>query len=472
MSSMHKKGTSRDVNGQAFTKLTKVETIPDPDIYDITYVDISPSEGSSSPLSKSPWSVQVDPSAVDSPYHSVKATTETTKEKPTNHSPNILMGSLVREEGHIYSLATSGDLLYTGSDSKNIRVWKNHVEFASFKSNSGLVKAIVLAGDKIFTGHQDGKIRVWKAASKESNVHRRVGTMPNLLDYIRNSIGPSSYFNFTRRNRSSAAVGFRHLDAISCLALSEDKRLLYSGSWDKTFKVWRVSDLRCLESVNAHEDAVNAVVSGFDGLVFTGSADGTVKVWRREDQAKETKHFFSETLLKQDCAVTAIAVDQNATLVYCGSSDGTVNFWERENNMKNGGVLKGHKLAVLCLVAAGNLMFSGSADLGIRVWRRPEGGCGEHVCLSVLTGHAGPVKCLAVERDQESASGERRWIVYSGSLDRSVKMWRVSESSPPMVNQDFRLPDQFGGGGGGGGCPSELTAAPSFSAQGKISPKK
>ncbi|CAN8278574.1 unnamed protein product [Cochlearia groenlandica] len=433
----HKKASSRDT-----TKLKRVETDPDPDIYDITYVDLSPSDGSSSPLSKSPWSVQIDtdiePPSTHS-YEKPKSTTKTTsKDESNTSSPNILLGSIVREEGHIYSLATSGDLLYTGSDSKNIRVWKSHVEFSSFKSNSGLVKAIVIAGDKIFTGHQDGKIRVWKASSSskdQSNLYRRVGTMPNLRDYIRNSMAPSSYFGFARRNRTStSSQGFRHVDAISCLALSEDKRLLYSGSWDKTFKVWRVTDLRCLESVNAHEDAINAVVSGFDGLVFTGSADGTVKVWRREDQAKETKHFFSETLLKQDCAVTAIAVDQGATLVYCGSSDGTVNFWERDNSMKNGGVLKGHKLAVLCLVAAGNLLFSGSADLVIRVWRRPErgGGGGEHVCISVLTGHAGPVKCLAVERDQETVSGERRWIVYSGSLDRSVKMWRVSENSPPV----------------------------------------
>ncbi|KAI7992311.1 Protein JINGUBANG [Camellia lanceoleosa] len=48
------------------------------------------------------------------------------------------MGSLVREEGHIYSLATSGDLLYTGSDRKNIRVWKTHKEFFGFKLNNSL----------------------------------------------------------------------------------------------------------------------------------------------------------------------------------------------------------------------------------------------------------------------------------------------------------------------------------------------
>ena len=460
--------SSKDPNSQKFTKLKKVETDPDPDLYDITYVDVTPSESCSSPLSKSPWSVQVDPNLIEPPRSSASKSTASHAKEPKNYSPNILMGSLVREEGHIYSLATSGDLLFTGSDSKNIRVWKNHIEFSTFKSNSGLVKAIVLAADKIFTGHQDGKIRVWKVSSKDSSVFRRVGTMPLIRDYIKNSIASSSYLGFMRRNRTStSAQGFRHLDAISCLALSEDRRLLYSGSWDKTFKVWRVSDLRCLESVNAHDDAVNAVVAGFDGLVFSGSADGSVKVWRREDQAKETRHFFSETLLKQDCAVTAIAVDQSGMLIYCGSSDGTVNFWERDTNMKNGGVLKGHKLAVLCLFAAGNLLFSGSADLGIRVWRRPERGGGgggrggEHACVSVLTGHAGPVKCLAVERDQESVSGERRWIVYSGSLDRSVKMWRVSENSPPL---EFTT-DSSGGS-------SRLTVAPSFSAQGRISHNK
>lgn len=58
-------------------------------------------------------------------------------------------------------------------------------------------------------------------------------------------------------------------------------------------------------------------------------------------------------------------------------------------------------------------MFSGSADKMICVWKR-EGIT--HTCLSMLTGHAGPVK----------------WKVYSGSLDKSVKVWTVSEQAPDM----------------------------------------
>ncbi|OMO56805.1 hypothetical protein CCACVL1_26269 [Corchorus capsularis] len=409
-------------------------------------------DSSSSPFKKSPWSSHM----------ATNCDNNSSALEDSNFSPNVLMGSLVREEGHIYSLAASGDLLYTGSDSKNIRVWRNQKEFSGFKSNSGLVKTIVIAGDKIFTGHQDGKIRVWKVSKKNSSVHKRVGTLPTLKDYLKNSIKPSSYIEV---KNSRSAIWLKHLDAISCLSLNEDKTLLYSASWDKTFKIWRISDSKCLESVQAHDDAVNAVVAGFDGLVFTGSADGTVKVWRRELQGKGTKHFFSQTLLKQECAVTALAVNPDATMVYCGSSDGLVNFWNRENHLSHSGVLRGHKLAILCLVAAGNLVISGSADMGISVWRRTGT---EHVLLSMLTGHSGPVKCLAIERDHESASGEKRWILYSGSLDKSVKMWRISEKAPPLTSQNhqqqYRSESKRGA--------ATLSAAPSFSSHGRISQRK
>nr|XP_004300569.2 PREDICTED: protein will die slowly-like [Fragaria vesca subsp. vesca] len=430
--------------GQKFGRLKNCSDVedrsPSPPGYDPDL--LAGEEASPSPYNKSPWSAHMN-STNGSPV------------REANYSPNVLMGSLVREEGHIYSLAASGDLLYTGSDSKNIRIWKKQNEFSGFKSNSGLVKAIIIANEKIFTGHQDGKIRVWRVSTKNPSMHKRIGTLPTLKNFIKCSMKPSSYVEV--RRHSHKVLWIKHFDAISCLSMSEDKMFLYSASWDKTFKVWRASDFKCLESINAHDDAVNALVVGFDGLVFTGSADGTVKIWRRELQGKGTKHFFSQTLLKQECAVTALAVNPEATIVYCGSSDGLVNFWEREKNLQHGGVLRGHKLAVLCLAAAGCLVFSGSADMGICVWRRSEG---DHICLSVLTGHTGPVKCLAVEKDHEDTPAETRWIVYSGSLDKSVKMWRVSEQAPPMVpNQKHQHYTSDGY------CVPMLSSAPSFASR-------
>ncbi|KAL3634198.1 hypothetical protein CASFOL_021252 [Castilleja foliolosa] len=373
--------------------------------------------GEGSPITMSPWN--------QSPF----AMSPWSNNPPQAAVPQTgLIGSLVREEGHIYSLAAKNDCLYTGSDSKNIRVWKNLQEFSAFKSNSGLVKAIIISGDRIFTGHQDGKIRLWKINPKNPSVHKRVVTMPTFFDIFKASVRPKNYVEVKRKK---TALWIKHTDAISCLSMNEEKGILYSASWDRTFKVWRVGNSKCIESVKAHDDAVNSVVSSIDGVVYTGSADGTVKAWKREESGKSIKHVCIQTLLSQECAVTALAVDGAGSVLYCGSSNGIVNFWLIEKlQMSHGGELKGHKLAVLCLAAAGSLVFSGSADKTICVWRR-EGAV--HTCMSVLSGHNGPVKCLAVEEDKEAAAGgEKKWVLYSGSLDKSVKVWSVAEMAPDM----------------------------------------
>ncbi|KZV41140.1 myosin heavy chain kinase B [Dorcoceras hygrometricum] len=331
-----------------------------------------------------------------------------------------LIGNLVYE-GHIYSLAASGDFLYTGSDKKHLRVWRNLKDFSGLKSGSGLVKAIVVMGDKIFTGHQDGKIRIWRFLGDKRTAYERIGNLPTTRDLLTKSFNPRNYVA-VKRNRTGPWI--KHHDAVSCMSVDIDHGLLYSGSWDKTLKVWRISDSKCLESIQVHKDAVNSLVAAFDVMVFTGSADGTVKSWRRQNTAarNRTKHVMVEVLLKQRHAVTSLAANQETASVYAGSSDGLVNFWEREDKdfMSYGGVLRGHKQAVLCLAVGGNLVLSGSADKNICVWRREGGGI--HSFVAVLSGHSGPVKCLAAEED-----GDQRWIVYSGSLDKSVKVWRVSE---------------------------------------------
>ncbi|KAK8513883.1 hypothetical protein V6N12_037251 [Hibiscus sabdariffa] len=385
-----------------------------------SYPEPNRSSGEGSPMMMSPW---------NQTFQLNKSPSLPSEDE--NVPSNSLIGSLTREEGHIYSLAASEDLLYTGSDSKNIRVWKNLKEFTGFKSNSGLVKAIVISGQKIYTGHQDGKIRVWKVSLKNPGVHKRAGTLPTLKEILKSSIKPSNYIE-SKRKRS---LWIKHSDALSCLSMNEEQGLLYSASWDRTFKVWRTSDYKCLESVHAHDDAVNSVISSTGDIVFTGSADGTVKVWKRERVKKGTQHTLSQTLLQQECAVTALAINNPASVLYCGSSDGLVNFWELEKNLDHGGVLKGHKLAVLCLEAAGNLVFSGSADKTICVWGRESN---IHTCLSVLTGHTGPVKCLAVEKDQE-VMNEQRWKLYSGSLDKSVKVWSVSGHAQIQQNQQQQV---------------------------------
>ncbi|KAI4998030.1 hypothetical protein ZWY2020_053372 [Hordeum vulgare] len=395
-------------------------------------------------FSSSSASVSDDDGYSSSPSRYGGSSTPPTPKSPWAHLPGLaargasaqheatgLIASLVKEDGHVYSLAATGDVLYTGTDSRNVRVWRDQRELAGFRTASGLVKAIVVADDgRIFTGHQDGKVRVWRADAGNPAAHRQVGSLPKLKDYLKSAVNPTSYVETQRKGRHRA-VWLRHSDAVSSLSLDEGAGLLYSASWDRTFKVWRVSDSKCLESVSAHDDAVNIVAAaGFDSVVFTGSADGTVKVWRREPAAKKgdaTKHVLEKVLRKGEGAVTAIAVSPEDRVVYVGSSDGLVTYWYWvDGEARYGGVLKGHKMAVMCLAVAGNVVVSGSADRTLCAWRRDGA---EHACIRVLAEHTGPVKCVAM--DEEAAAGpggDRRFVVYSGSLDGSVKVWRLSDA--------------------------------------------
>jgi WD40 repeat protein len=126
--------------------------------------------------------------------------------------------------------------------------------------------------------------------------------------------------------------------------------------------------------------------------------------------------------------------------VYVGSSDGLVTCWRwgledvDDGEPRLAGVLAGHGTGVLCLAVSGRVVVSGSADGTLCVWRRDDDDDDERA------GHTGPVKCVAVAADDDDgydADGERRFVVYSGSLDGSVKVWRLSEERalepPPAV---------------------------------------
>ena len=229
--------------------------------------------------------------------------------------------------------------------------------------------------------------------------------------------------------RHKKALWIDHHDTISVLAVG--KGVLYSGSWDKTIKVWRISDFKCIESITAHIDAVNALVVDLSrGFLYSGSADGTVKVWERSKTSSfksTTRHSAVATLASaKHQSVNALALSADGTVCYAGSSDKCIAVWETHDegtgkHMRNSSALRGHRLAVLCLASESDLLVSGSADKTIRVWRRNPQDL-SHQCLAVFHGHSRPVKCLAAVMEP---LGEAT-MVYSGSMDRSVRVWWVS----------------------------------------------
>lgn len=386
--------------------------------------------------------------------------TDASQPEVIGNQPYRCLSVLPEHEGHVFSLALASDqLIYSGSDCGELRAsqWPTTDSPGAQFGNSGAqgsVKAMVVLGNKVFTAHQDQKIRVWNC-----NTHKLVATLPTVKDKVITFITPKSS---VRVRRHKKALWIDHHDTISVLAMG--KGVLYSGSWDKSIKVWRLSDFKCIESIPAHIDAVNALAVDITrGFLYSGSADGTVKVWERghHHHHQDSKvhphlhrhrhrHSHVATLAStRHQAVNALALTPDGAICYAGSSDKCIAVWHRHDegtgsHMKQVATLRGHHLAVLCLASVSNhVLVSGAADKTIRVWKRGPDAM-HSLCISVLRGHSRPVKCLAAAMEPLGGGV----MVYSGSMDRSVRVWWVSlldpesasVTSPSSPDVDFLTP--------------------------------
>ncbi|CAL5047040.1 unnamed protein product [Urochloa decumbens] len=308
------------------------------------------------------------------------------------------------------------------------------------------IKCVIATSNGLVSSHQDGKIRVWhppapRNGSSDHHHHLTVrAVLPTTADRLRTFLFPSNYVE-VRRHRRTTWV--HHADAVAALAVSPDGAEMYSVSWDRSLKAWRLPGLRCAESVTAaHGDAINAVAVAADGRVFTGSADGTVKAWWRRGPGQRKLELVG-TMERHSAAVNALALGAGGRVLYSGSCDRSVVVWECGAGgdmamvMVATATLRGHTKAVLCLAAAGDVVCSGSADTTVRVWRRgaavAEAG---YACLAVLGGHAGAVKSLALVRKPggdhdgscDGCCSCSAAHVCSGSMDCDVKVWKVTVS--------------------------------------------
>lgn len=333
--------------------------------------------------------------------------------------------SLAVLSGHIGSvscLALCGEFILSASQGKDIIVWQQPDLrlFTKFGHGDGSVKALVTTGSKVFTAHQDSRIRVWKVSRRSENVFRLVNTLPTTKDYLGKFMKQSNYVQ-TRRHHKKLWI--EHADSISCLAIYNG--LIYSGSWDKTLKVWRVSDLKCLESIKAHDDAINGLVAS-KGIVYSASADGKVKAWGKEWKTSSNSHSLKGILQgHEDVSINSVVVSEDGKWVYAGGSDGFLMGWEGCGGFTSWKVVcevKAHQMAVLSMCLVGEFVCSGSADKSIGIWKRQAYG---KVCkFGVISGHEGPVKCLQASPNNVGGG----FLLYSGSLDKSLRVWWVPKS--------------------------------------------
>nr|GEV60708.1 protein JINGUBANG-like [Tanacetum cinerariifolium] len=311
-------------------------------------------------------------------------TTTTTTYNLPNHKPYTGTLNLSMHNNHLY--AAIGNIIHV-IDTSSFTLLDT---FNVARTSSGSVKSVTFSNGHIFTAHQDHKIRVWKLGD-DNKRQKHIATLPTLEDRLLRSVLPKNYVK-VRRHRKKLWI--EHYDVVSRLAVINDK-LICSVSWDKYLKIWNVGDFRCVQSIKAHDDAINDVIVSADSEIFTGSADGKIKIW---GNVLGRKYELITTLEKHKSAgVNALAVNEDGSVLFSGASDCLILVWDKVHGSGNvlNGVLRGHSKAILCLIYVRGSLFSGSADRTLRIWRR--GNKGEFCCLKVLDGYERAVRSFVVE---------------------------------------------------------------------------
>ncbi|KAL2093339.1 hypothetical protein ACEWY4_010651 [Coilia grayii] len=181
-----------------------------------------------------------------------------------------------------------------------------------------------------------------------------------------------------------------HSKAVLCVDSTDD--LLFTGSKDRTCKVWNLVTGQEIMSLSGHPNNVVSVRYS-SSLVFTVSTS-YIKVWDIRDCAKCIRTLTSSGLV-------------STTDVCAANTNRTVSIPAGENQINQ-----------IALNPTGSVLYAAAGN-SVRMWdlRR-------FVCTGKLTGHSGPVMCLTV--DQTSNAQD---LVFTGSKDHYIKMFDVTEGS-------------------------------------------
>uniref|UniRef100_A0A2K5DWT2 Kinesin-like protein KIF21A n=1 Tax=Aotus nancymaae TaxID=37293 RepID=A0A2K5DWT2_AOTNA len=227
-----------------------------------------------------------------------------------------------------------------------------------------------------------------------------------------------------------------HTKAVLCVDSTDD--LLFTGSKDRTCKVWNLVTGQEIMSLGGHPNNVVSIkYCNYTSLVFTVSTS-YIKVWDIRDSAKCIRTLTSsgQVTLGDSCSastsrtvaipsgenqINQIALNPTGTFLYAASGN-AVRMWDLKR-FQSTGKLTGHLGPVMCLTVdqisnGQDLIITGSKDHYIKMFDVTEGALGTvSPTHNFEPPHYDGIEALTIQGDN----------LFSGSRDNGIKKWDLTQ---------------------------------------------
>ncbi|CAK9232698.1 unnamed protein product [Sphagnum troendelagicum] len=224
-------------------------------------------------------------------------------------------------------------LVNSPSMHSNSDIWAHGEVHLMDASLSGETRALLFAKGFLYSAHMDGSIKVWDTRRRE----------PQLLKEVK-----------------------AHLKPALCLAYLQSANQLYTGSADKTIRVWALEDegMKCLRMVDVKEPVVSLVVnSRFTAILPQGAG---IKLLDETGSCK---------LLNGNKHVQSMLIIDD--IIYCGCTDNSIQEIDTTTgavvSIQTGMRLLRGKKPIYAMQVYQDLLFTAGAFVeggGTKVWQR------------------------------------------------------------------------------------------------------
>ncbi|KAL0898295.1 hypothetical protein Bca101_082256 [Brassica carinata] len=198
----------------------------------------------------------------------------------------------------------------------------------------GQVRAMTVGNGMLFAGTSSGSISVWKATDTESD--------------------PFTYITSLEEH---------HSGEVTCFIVGGQR--LYSGSVDKTIKVWDLNTLECTMTLRQHTDTVTSLLC-WDQYLISSSLDGTIKVWACSENGS-LKVINTRRQEQSVHTLCGMGDAEGRPIIFCSYENGTVSICDLPSFEERGKMFSTNTVGAITIGPEG-LLFTGDKSGKLRVW--------------------------------------------------------------------------------------------------------